>query len=72
MFELISAVPAPPLPAPHPDPLNPTIRYNTRLPVLLQSTFVMPEFRGHLKAFKNVAGVASAALGRRARSCRTG
>ena len=52
VFELISGIATPE------NPLDPLRRYAVRLPVLLQSTFVMPEFRGHLKAFKNNAGAA--------------
>jgi hypothetical protein len=37
------------------DPLDPRQRYSVTLPVLLQSTFEMPGFEGHLKAFRNVA-----------------
>lgn len=35
------------------DPNDPTARYGTRVPVLLQSSFDMPGFVGHLKAFRN-------------------
>ena len=52
VFELISGIATPE------NPLDPLRRYSVRLPVLLQSTFVMPDFRGHLKAFKNNAGAA--------------
>jgi hypothetical protein len=37
------------------DPLDPALRYNVTLPVLLQSTFEMPDFKGHLNAFRNEA-----------------
>jgi hypothetical protein len=37
------------------DPLDPRRRYSVTLPILLQSTFEMPGFEGHLKAFRNVA-----------------
>jgi hypothetical protein len=44
-----------PSPSPSPaaafDPRNPDTRYRARVPVLLQSTLVMPNFEGHLKAF---------------------
>jgi hypothetical protein len=41
------------------DPDDPATRYDFTRPVLLQSTFEMPGFRGHLNAFRNelVAGV---------------
>jgi hypothetical protein len=39
------------------DPLDPTTRYGGRVPVLLQSSFDMPGFDGHLKAFINQGGV---------------
>jgi hypothetical protein len=35
------------------DPNDPATRYDFTLPVLLQSTFEMPGFRGHLNAFHN-------------------
>lgn len=35
------------------DPLDPNTRYNATIPVLLQSTFELPSFAGHLKAFQN-------------------
>jgi hypothetical protein len=35
-------------------PDDPATRYDFTLPVLLQSTFEMPDFRGHLNAFRNV------------------
>jgi hypothetical protein len=35
------------------DPEEPKQRFETTLPVLLQSTFTMPGFEGHLKAFRN-------------------
>ena len=48
------APPSPPAsPAPSPLPGNPNTRYSARIPVLLQSTFTMPEFAGKLKAFVN-------------------
>ncbi|HVR72198.1 MAG TPA: hypothetical protein VMT87_15245 [Vicinamibacteria bacterium] len=37
------------------DPEDPNRRYEVTLPVLLQSTFEMPGFEGHLKAFRNDA-----------------
>jgi hypothetical protein len=40
------------------DPLNPETRYNSSIPVLLQTTFDMPAFDGHLNAFRNEAGAA--------------
>jgi hypothetical protein len=45
---------------PAPDPLNPSSRYSTTVPVLLQSTFELPIFKGHLNAFRN-DGTATAA-----------
>lgn len=38
------------------DPLDPDERFNATIPVLLQSTFEMPTFAGHLKAFRNAGG----------------
>ena len=38
-------------------PLSPRTRYGSTIPVLLQSTFEMPAFSGHLKAFRNNSGV---------------
>jgi hypothetical protein len=38
------------------DPLDPALRYSVTLPALLQSTFEMPDFKGHLNAFRNQAG----------------
>ncbi len=56
----VAGTPAPsPPPAPAPSPYNaldPLTRYGTSIPVLLQSTFVLPDFSGHLKAFRNNAG----------------
>jgi hypothetical protein len=44
-----------PSPSPSPDPLNPaeSARYGVIVPVLLQSTFEIPGFKGHLNAFRN-------------------
>ncbi|MEO8360780.1 MAG: hypothetical protein ABI672_12185 [Vicinamibacteria bacterium] len=55
------AVPPTPTPAimPLQDPINPLGRYSRTLPILLQSTFVMPNFQGHLKAFRNSGGTGS-------------
>jgi hypothetical protein len=51
------ASPSPPAPSPTPfDSLNPTNRYDTTVPVLLQSIFEMPGYNGHLRAFRNVSG----------------
>ena len=66
VFELISGIATPE------NPLDPLRRYSVRLPVLLQSTFVMPDFRGHLKAFKNNAGAAQTLSGRRAEAAGPG
>jgi hypothetical protein len=52
IFELTFLVPQGGQPEPF-DPRNPQTRYDTTLPVLLQSTFDMPDFGGHLKAFRN-------------------
>lgn len=41
------------------DPMDPDTRYNATIPVLLQSTFEMSSFAGHLKAFRNVSGASS-------------
>lgn len=41
------------------DPLDPVSRYRGRVPVLLQSSFDMPGFDGHLKAFINQGGVST-------------
>jgi hypothetical protein len=38
------------------DPLDPETRYDSSIPVLLQTTFDMPQFAGHLNAFRNDAG----------------
>jgi hypothetical protein len=35
------------------DPMDPDTRYDSTLPVLIQATFEMPGFLGHLKAFRN-------------------
>jgi hypothetical protein len=49
--------PVPPAPTPAPqDPMNSTSRYSRTVPVILQSTFVMPNFEGHLTAFRNDGG----------------
>jgi hypothetical protein len=66
VFELVRGVPvASPSPGaspvPSPDPLRADNRYNSSVPVLLQSTFEMPGFKGHLKAFRNISGAASPA-----------
>ena len=66
VYELIRGVPVPSpspgaSPVPSPDPLRADNRYNSSVPVLLQSTFEMPGFRGHLKAFRNISGAASPA-----------
>lgn len=53
VFELGGVVPSPV------DPLDPNERYNATIPVLLQSTFEMPTFAGHLKAFRNAGGSAA-------------
>ena len=57
VFELggmVSPQPSPPI-----DPLDPNTRYNATIPVLLQSTFEMPGYAGHVRAFRNVAGASS-------------
>jgi hypothetical protein len=38
---------------PSPDPLNPNSRYKATIPILLQSTFELPTFKGHLNAFRS-------------------
>jgi hypothetical protein len=38
------------------NPLDPRTRYNANVPVRFPSTFVMPGFKGHLKAFRNASG----------------
>jgi hypothetical protein len=56
IYEYVSAVPTPASPVPTPSPFSaddPTTRYGARIPVLLQTSFDMPGFRGHLKAFIN-------------------
>ena len=45
-----------PVLAPHVDPMKPQERYTANVPVLVQSTFEMPGFKGHLKAFRNAGG----------------
>jgi hypothetical protein len=52
IFELAYLVPQGSQPEPF-DPRNPQTRYDTTLPILLQSTFDMPDFGGHLKAFRS-------------------
>ena len=52
IFELAYLAPQPLDPDESVDPLKPATRYNSTLPVLLQSTFDMPDFSGHLKAFR--------------------
>ena len=37
------------------DPLDPKTRYNASVPVLFQSSFEMPGFKGHVKAFRNAS-----------------
>lgn len=59
VFEYADLAPSPtpnptiiPVVTPSPyNPLDPTTRFGTSIPVLLQSTFELPEFNGHLKAF---------------------
>src|SRR5262249_2690909 len=52
--------PSPPSPTPSPfTPLDPKLRYQTTVPILLQSIFEMPGFNGHLRAFRNVGGVST-------------
>ncbi|PYQ15518.1 MAG: hypothetical protein DMF80_08670 [Acidobacteria bacterium] len=41
------------------DPNDPQTRYGGRVPILLQSSFDMPGFNGHLKAFVNQSGVST-------------
>jgi hypothetical protein len=41
------------------DPMDPSTRYNATIPVLLQSTFELSTFAGHLKAFRNVGNTSS-------------
>jgi len=41
------------------DPVDPNTRYRGRVPVLLQSSFDMPGFTGHLKAFVNQGGAST-------------
>jgi hypothetical protein len=48
-----------PLLSPPIDPLDPDTRYDATVPVLLQSTFEMSAFAGHLKAFRNVGNTSS-------------
>jgi hypothetical protein len=52
IFELAYLAPQPVDPDDAVGPLSPSNRYNLTLPVLLQSTFDMPDFSGHLKAFR--------------------
>ncbi len=66
VYELVRGVPVPSpspgaSPVPSPDPLRADNRYDSSVPVLLQSTFEMPQFKGHLKAFRNISGAASPA-----------
>jgi hypothetical protein len=42
------------------NPVDPTTRYGARVPILLQSSFDMPGFDGHLRAFVNSANVSTA------------
>jgi hypothetical protein len=56
IYEYVAAVPTPASPVPTPSPFSanePDNRYGARIPVLLQTSFDMPGFRGHLKAFIN-------------------
>jgi hypothetical protein len=54
------ASPSPPLPTPSPfDAQDPRNRYDTTVPVLLQSIFEMPGYNGHLRAFRNVGGASA-------------
>ena len=46
-----------------PNPLRADNRYSTTVPVLLQSTFEMPGFKGHLNSFMNVNDVTQPAWG---------
>jgi hypothetical protein len=43
-------------PAPGVDPRDPKTRYTANVPVLFRSTFEMPGFKGHVKAFRNASG----------------
>jgi hypothetical protein len=52
IFELAYLAPQPSDPDDSVDPLKPATRYNSTLPVLLQSVFTMPDFEGHLRAFR--------------------
>ena len=55
VFEYVNYAPTAGLPSTVPlplDPLNPDNRYASSVPVLLQSTFELPEYRGHLNAFR--------------------
>lgn len=56
VYEMVSTLPAPAPPAVAYDPMDPRTRYQATVPVLLQSTFEMPGFRGRLKAFRNAEG----------------
>jgi len=38
------------------DPMDPVARYTANVPVLVSSSFDMPGFKGHLKAFRNASG----------------
>ncbi len=58
IYELVYLVPSTPPAAPF-TPRDPQTRYGANLPILLQSTFDMPSFNGHLKAFRNVANVST-------------
>src|SRR5262249_24835413 len=63
IFEMVASAPAfapspGTSPLPSPDPLRADSRYNATIPVLLQSTFEMPQFKGHLNAFRNISSVA--------------
>ena len=40
------------LATPAKDPLDPRARYAVNVPILMQSTFELPDFKGHLKAFR--------------------
>lgn len=61
VFEYVNLAPAPsPSPSATPivySPLDPVTRYGSTIPVLLQSTFELPDYTGHLKAFRNNNGV---------------
>lgn len=52
IFELAYLAPQPTDPDFSVNPLKPSTRFNSTLPVLLQSTFDMPDFTGHLHAFR--------------------